>query len=612
MSIKNKAQLYLQKLKEEYNQRYDCDIKLIGEFDKSIYVPEYIEQHFENLGPKALHSYRESLTYSLSLLFLNTKIKRAEEIIEVFCQRGQVKDPTHPDYGELFWFYEEKHVRDRNGNFFNGSSLLLIRKLFSGKLHQETLDSLDEALRLLYPVFSKERSKTSLTYVNPSLGKYTMCALLAEHFALPEFKQDIIEFEKYADFLINTGVNETLTPTYIGVDLIILFMCILCTKNLELSNKAKLLLETIFLKQNKFFQNRFPTPFRRGYNGFYTTKRTDIMPYLLNWEQEFPDKRDQYLNLALATITGITSEHFPSLFSNSELENFPRTMQTKVHNNCEAYSYLDKNFSLGSFNQYPPETSVWQTVGVSGSGWQDGIVYLTLANREETSGILRLEAIDENNTFKCHPYEGDFKFDKIDRLYPHLSFPPEPKIRCVQNASSLLCLYKIDKIDAILKSFGFNLHFSRFNGKFFDLKGQEISNQKHIGPIIIKIDNIMIYIHPLTRVDMGKSDLLHCAFIKPQIEIQRLDNILDLKMFNYEGEAKRFTQNHVSGGFFVHVCSDIKLHEFTDIVKSFKIKEKWISDGINAHVDQRDSIRKVSVETVDKKLSLCWNHYTEE
>ena len=611
MTVKNNAKRYLQAIQDEFIQKYDIDAGLVGQFDSSIYTPEYIKQHFHGLSSSSLHSYRESLAWALALLFLDDNTEAAEKIINTFCREGQLKEPGHPNYGELFWFSEEKHIRDRNGNFFNGASLFLIRKLFSAKLESDTLGAMDEVLKLLYPVFSKERDQAVLTYVNPTLGKNAMCVLLAEYFSRPELDRDIAEFIQYADFLINTGVNETLSPTYTGIDIIILLMSILCTGNQEFAAVTKQLLAKIFLKQNCFFRERFPAPFRRGYNGYYSAKRVDIIPWLLGWIREMPTRRDLYSNLVLAVTVGISSERFPELFKYSKKMELPRSILTKVHKDCEAYSYLDKDFLLGSFNYYPPETTVWQTVGVSGSGWQDGLVYLTLNNTVGTSGVLRLEAIDENDCFKCHPYEGEFKFDKIDRLYPHLSFPPEPKIRCVQEKSGLLCLCKVDKVDAILKSFGFNLHFSRFNGKLLDLEGRELTSGRHEGPLIIQIENTMIYFYPLTRVDMGGSDFLHGAFFPSGLQIERAEKVLNLKMLNYEGETKRFVQNHICGGFFIYVCSEFALSDFIESVNNFSIREEWISDKMNAHVDQRDSIRRVTVDMNGRILSLCWNHYTE-
>jgi hypothetical protein len=99
---------------------------------------------------------------------------------------------------------------------------------------------------------------------------------------------------------------------------------------------------------------------------------------------------------------------------------------------------------------------------------------------------------------------------------------------------------------------------------------------------------------------------------EPQVKIQANESSLDLKMLNYEGTAKRFTQNHVSGGFFMHVASGMDLNKFISLVKGFTVQEQWISDGINAHVDRRDSIRKVTVSILGKELSLNWNHYTGE
>ncbi len=611
MNIRARAEKYLHELLVEYDSRFDQEAGLLGYFDKTIYSAEYLKEHFGALSDQSLHSYRESLAYALGLLLLNEKLDRAAQIIEVFCRDGQIHDTDSPDFGELFWFREEAHIRDRNGNFFNGSSLLLIRKLFHEKFSQAQIELIDNTLQLLYPVFVKERARASLTYVNPSLGKFAMCVLLAEHFSLPELDVDLAEFRRYADFLMQKGVNETLSPTYYAVDIVILMTCLLCGQASELRRNSEKLLRQLFLAQTFFFKDRFPVPFRRGYNGYYGCRRKDAPARLFGWSDDVGN-RDPYLNLIFPPVVGIASEKFADLFNAVANDEYPRELITKVHEDCVAFSFLDKKFSLGSFNYYPPETTVWQTVGVGGSGWQDGVVYLTFANQEETSCVLRLEAVDENDNFKCHPYEHEFKLDKIARLYPHLSFPPEPEVRCLQDGSKLLCLYKIDKVDAVLKSFGFALHFSRLNGRLWNARGEEITVTDHFGPVIIQTAEVLVYVHPLMRVDMGNSDLLHSAFFDPQLQIKRNGDCLDLKMLNYDGMARRFTQNHVSGGFFLYAASEITLTEFIDQINDLEVVEEWISDGVNAHVDQRDSIRKVSVACSSEQLELSWNHYTGE
>jgi hypothetical protein len=592
--------------------KFDQTMGLLGGVSTFRYTSEYLEEHFNDIQNDSLHCFRQSLAYLLCLFYRDKHQNTANKILDAFFESGQEKDKESADFGELFWFQEEKHIRDRNGNFFNAASLMIVRKVFSEKLTAEQIEKLDESLTLLCPVFVQERAQTVWTYVNPSLGKFAMCALLAEHFKMESYEQDRQKFIEYANFLLGTGVNETLSTTYYCVDIAILLMCLLSSQDEIFLEESQKLLTELFLKQTMFFKERFPAPFRRGYNGCYRVLRQDAIAWLMGWIHEVEFEDDDYLYLTLAPLIALATEKFPEVFDSAESQNMPRTLITKVHKNCEAYSYLAKDFLVGSFNFYPPETTAWQTVGVSGSGWQDGLVYLTFSNQEETSCILRLEAVDENNTFKCHPYEGEFKFDKIDRLYPHLSFPPEPKVRCTQDGSSLLCLYKIDKVDAVLKSFGFNLHFSRFNGKVFDLQGNEVGTSDHCGPVIIQVADSMIYLHPLTRVDMGNSDLLHGAFFEPQFKIEAKDDMLDLKMYNYDGKAKRFTQNHISGGFFLHVASNMSLSEFIASLKDITIEERWIAEGITAHVDQRDSLRMVSVSGLGKDLSLGWEHYTEE
>lgn len=86
-------------------------------------------------------------------------------------------------------------------------------------------------------------------------------------------------------------------------------------------------------------------------------------------------------------------------------------------------------------------------------------------------------------------------------------FPPEPKIRTLLRRNSLLCLFKIDRIDGILKRLGFNLCFSRFEGDVLDLNGTPLPDGIHQGPLIVALDDILVYLHPLKRVRMKGASL---------------------------------------------------------------------------------------------------------
>ena len=81
-------------------------------------------------------------------------------------------------------------------------------------------------------------------------------------------------------------------------------------------------------------------------------------------------------------------------------------------------------------------------------------------------------------------------------------------------------------------------------------------------------------------------------------------------MYNYNGEAQSFVQNHISGGFFLAVlpyCSD--LHTARQQALLYNISDQFISNRYDGHIDQRDSIRKVSVQSPNGNLELTCDHY---
>jgi hypothetical protein len=83
-------------------------------------------------------------------------------------------------------------------------------------------------------------------------------------------------------------------------------------------------------------------------------------------------------------------------------------------------------------------------------------------------------------------------------------------------------------------------------------------------------------------------------------------------MYNCDGKAQRYTQNHISGGFFIFLKEKQEINSLKDflrLAKAIKINEKWTPDRMNAHIDKRDSIREVTVTLPDQELKLGWDHY---
>ncbi len=572
---------------------YDPERKLLGKYDPSVYPEAYRREHFGAIGPNGLHPYRESLYYALTLLECGSRIPRARDILETFC-----RDAVLPD-GQLLWFAEEKHLRDANGNFFNAAALLPLEAYFSEQLAPETARRLREILKNLYPVFAGERNRGSLTYVNPQLGGTAMCCALAERFALPSFENDVSEFLNYGNFLLNEGISETLTPTYYGVDLFILCGLLCITHDRRLTDMSLRLLRERILRQMRFFGERFPVPFRRGYNGMYAVRNTGSLPaWIFGWTKELRLDYDHISPFLFEKAL----ELFPCIETAAETE-LPRTQETVVFRNCRAASYLDRTFSLGSFNRYPCETIVWQTVNVGGSGWQDGPVYLTFENARETSGILRLEAVDSDGRLQTHPYAGKFTLEKTFRLFPFRSFPPEPQLRCTQSENRLLCLFQTDRIDAVLRRFGFNFHFSRIGNSWRKLSG---------GNLLAEADGSTVLLHAFRRVDMAGSTLLKAAWIEPEFTVVQDHDSLDCRMDHCDGSPQSFVQSHVCGGFYLEVLAGIPLGRAEREIAEIHFDDRFVSDRCNGHVDDRDAIRETSVVSHGKRLSLRWNQYTNE
>lgn len=605
--MKNRLKAYLDTSISDYAKNFDPEWDLLGNYPASFYTPDYLQQHFGELGAMALHSFPISLAYALALQVSEPDAnaqKRAIDIVRASMDLAPLSN------GALKWFLEEKHFRDGNGNFFSGLLLLLLERYF-GSLWPDSLRAdVQQQLQKMLPIFRAERATNNLSYVNPTLASYTICCLLTERFDAKNIDEERQEFLFYARHLQERGVNESFTPTYYNVDLMILLAALLASSDKVFRQEAHSLLHEVFLKQIVFFGNRFPAPFRRGYNGEYLSHRQDFLPFLLGWNPDYQVGTDTYLNLALPAVLALFLQQNPD-FQMKGTEELPRTLRSRVADDCEGCSYLDKKFLLGSFDRYPGITTVWQCVTTGGSGWQDAPVFLSLENPRLSSMVLRLEAIDAQDQLQTHPFQGKFTMSKMLRLYPWRSFPPEPKLRCLQKNGELLCLWKIDRVDAVLKRLGFNLHFSRCRPKIYDLACEKpLPDDSSKARILLDIDGIWLFLAALQRVDMASSSLSQGSFLPPALHCRYGTDSLDCSMYNYDGEAQSFVQNHISGGFFLAVlphCSDLQTARQQALL--YNISDQFISNRYDGHIDQRDSIRKVSVQSPNGNLELTCDHY---
>ena len=586
-------------------KHYDPEAGLIGDFDPAFYTKEMLAEHFHTLSGRSLHPYRDSLSFALLLLIAGEKKDFISSILDSFCRNAPEED------GRLKWFLEEKHIRDGNGTFFSVEPLLLLEHCFGGELPEVLREQVIAILKNAYSVFARERPVSSWSYVNPTLAAYTFSGLLGEKFFPENFEQDLSEFKRYIAYLTENGVAENYTTTYLTVDTLILLCVLIVSGNRDFRETAQRFLFDVIFHEMMFFGPRFPAPFRRGYNGYYETERKDILAYIFRWTDTPEMGRDSALSMIAAAVFLLYTRKETLILPTSP--DFPRELTMKIHEDCHGVSFLDKKFLLGAFDAYPSrENIVWQCVTSGGSGWQDGPVYATFENRRKSSMILRLEAIDGNGCFSCHPYEGDFRLAKALRLYPWRSFPPEPKIRTLLKKNTLLCLFKIDRIDGVLKRLGFNLHFSRFDGDVLDLDGNRLADGSHAGPLIAVLDDILLYLHPLKRVRMKGASLARSSgFYVPEFRIKRDGETLELSMYNLdETEAALYTQNHVSGGFLLHVESGVLLKSFLEKMRLVNVSDVFERNRINACIDERDAVRKVAFDIADKKMSLSWDHYS--
>lgn len=591
-----------------------CGHYLERYLDDEAYLDEYFDS--DAIDERSLRSFRESIAYAYYLLANARHVDQANAIIATVLQ-AQVREAGHPDFGKMRWFYEEKKIRDGNANFFIAAPLLLIQEQQAQRLTRPNRDGIRQALQDLIPVFDHEHRRCSLTYVNPTLGITSIRYLLANRYDTGHatvYRQDLLD---YLDFLLSRGINESYTPTYYGVSAIILFMVLALDDHDEVHARIWQLLLDVMLAEKAFFADRFPAPFRRGYNHTYSGRASDIFSALLSYLTVCqPEHYDPYLPcLALPLMLQIEADHDVSW---PESPPAPRRMRGKVFDDCWAESYLTKDYLLGSFNHFPPITAVWQTAATGGAGWQDGCFFFSTTSADDVTGMLRLEAMDEHGKDTYHPIREPYSRDAANWLFPFLSFPPEPKVRTLQHNDTAVCLFKIDRVDARLRRLGFNLLFSRFHDRAYDRELRPLSLSETpltVSELILELPQVWVCLFPLQRVDMGRSSLLEAAFLPPAFELFRSKEGLNCSMYHYQGACTHFIQNHIAGGFVLCLRSRQDIPDKQSLrqyLSGTQVEERWESAQINAHIDLRDAIRTVSFADGRNTLSLAWDHYTDQ
>lgn len=598
---------------------YDPNVGLLGNLDAKIHDdPEYTRQYFRPFGPHALHPYRESAAAVFCLLELGQHVEIANRMLDTILRRGQIIRPRSPDHGKFFWYWEEKELRDPNANFFIGIALFLIHRLEQARLTPSNRTTLRRALNRLHAVFRDEvEAGGSLVYVNPRLAAHAMRLLLSEEFAKSDTPAAAKMFAEYLHFLLTRGVNESYTPSYYGVNLITLYTTILLSRSQRIKKVASKLLDEVFYKEMSFFGELFPAPFRRGYNHEFRAFNRSWINFCLGLSSTYHThtiQPDCYLPALIYPLINRMQEQFGNPVDSPK--HLPQTMRGIVFDTCVATSHRSRHFLLGSFNDYPPITTLWQTAAAGGQGWQDCSLFLSTPTPMETTGALRLEAVDASGRLMTHPISRPFSRSTYGPLYPRLSFPPVPKVWILQKGGHALCLCKIDRVDAELRRLGWSFHISRFQGRLMTLNGRPLdpAGGRIAVPrgVILDLDGIWIVLLPLERVDMARSDLLMGGFIPPMVEIVGDDSGLGVTMDHYRGAARRLTQNHVDGGFLLLVKEKAALPDLRRLlayVRRIKLTDVWDCDHIHASNDRRDGRRRVEAITPDSRLVLEIDYY---
>jgi len=160
---------------------------------------------------------RELFTYALALCEAGMYPERLERLFEL-AEEMQVRDPDDPGYGNLYWYWQEGEVRDRNAVEFcmQGGAPLWLRH--RGKIPEAARRKLRELME--YSIQGCLRHRVSESYTNIALMNAENLILLGELLDKPDVADEgYRRLDQICLYTWEAGIHEYCSPTYYGVDL---------------------------------------------------------------------------------------------------------------------------------------------------------------------------------------------------------------------------------------------------------------------------------------------------------------------------------------------------------------------------------------------------------
>ena len=287
----------------------------------------------------------------------------------------QDRDPASPLYGCMRWYAEETFINDTNGAFFVQMSLVTLLLVSPESVPEAEKETILRILRCGGHWFEHETVHGPIHYTNKILadgGMTLAIARLTENDDL--YAAGVRFFERFLAYTRDEGWGwgENISLGYNGV---ILAMLRLASRSLrdadaDLRDRIEGLI-TGQLALFRFFEGHELTPTIRSYNFGGMDERPGLVYNLARVPGSGLDRLQPDISSVSTLCLLFDGELY---FSDDELTEWkplpaPRTLVTRVFHENEAYSWIGRNGSLGTMNNFPVFPD-WYQHKTWGLAWQ--------------------------------------------------------------------------------------------------------------------------------------------------------------------------------------------------------------------------------------------------
>lgn len=291
-------------------------------------------------------------------------------------------------YGNIFWYYGDREVKDPNAVEFCLRQTLPIWILYRDRLSPKAEASLREIFDL--GTEGVKRHSVKLSYTNIILMKIANLIMLGEYYGGPELARTGYDlFEEWLIYTYHNGLCEYLSPGYYMVDLQNLSLIYRFTKNTTVRKMATVALEYIWTDiAVNWYQpsQRFGGTHSRDYDRLFGHSIIDQLVAEMGWSDLGEEKKP---------ITSVM-DLFPLLEPFAELGRYvtsplPRFVHQRwgEADHQRATHYLGSNFSVGSAESNYNNIDKTPLVINLGGGYHTPVINFFMDGREDYYGLKK-------------------------------------------------------------------------------------------------------------------------------------------------------------------------------------------------------------------------------